>query len=122
MQFNTTEPIYLQIVSHIHHLILTGRWGDGERVPSVRDLAVELEVNPNTVVRSYTLLQEQGVFENQRGIGYFTAKDAGKRVKSMRRQAFFEEELPALIKTMKSLDLSVEELVEHLGAMHETNI
>ena len=120
MQFDTNEPIYLQIADHLCHLIITGHFPDGERIPSVRDLAVELEVNPNTVVRSYAHLLEQGVLENQRGIGYFAAKDASKTIKAHKRSSFYEEELPALVKIMKALDISVEELVESIGALHET--
>ena len=73
MQFNTRLPIYIQIAGYIRDLILNGTWSDGERIPSVRDMAVELEVNPNTVVRTYAILQDEGTLDNQRGIGYFTA-------------------------------------------------
>jgi len=120
MQFDTNAPIYLQIADHLCDLIIAGHYGDGERVPSVRDLAVELEVNPNTVVRSYTHLLEQGVLENQRGIGYFAAKDAVKTIKALKRTFFYQKKLPALVKTMKTLDISVEDLVNSIGAYHET--
>ncbi len=66
----------MQIAEYIHDLILSNVWEDGQRIPSVRDMAMELEVNPNTVIRTYSLLQEEGTLENQRGIGYFTVKDA----------------------------------------------
>jgi len=120
MQFDSNAPIYLQIADHLCHLIIAGHYGDGDRIPSVRDLAVELEVNPNTVVRSYAHLLEQGVLENQRGIGYFAAKDASQTIKALKRRSFYQEELPALAKTMKALDITVEELVDSLGAYHET--
>ena len=120
MQFDTNEPIYLQIADHLCHLIIAGHYGDGDRIPSVRDLAIELEVNPNTVVRSYAHLLEQGVVENQRGIGYFAAKDASETIKTLKRDSFYKEELPALVKTMRALDNTVEELIESIGAYHET--
>ena len=63
MQFNTLSPIYLQIAQYMHDLILNRVWNDGERIPSVRDMAMELEVNPNTVIRTYALLQEEGTLE-----------------------------------------------------------
>lgn len=110
MQFNTLSPIYLQIAQYMHDLILNGVWNDGERIPSVRDMAMELEVNPNTVIRTYALLQEEGTLENQRGIGYFTAKDARSLVLKQRRERFFKKEVPALLSTMETLGLSMEDL------------
>ena len=110
MQFNTLSPIYLQIAEYIHDLILNRVWDDGQRIPSVRDMAMELEVNPNTVIRTYALLQEEGTLENQRGIGYFTAKDARTLVLKQRREKFIKRELPALFSTMETLGLTLEDL------------
>ncbi|NLK05178.1 MAG: GntR family transcriptional regulator [Spirochaetales bacterium] len=110
MQFNTLSPIYLQIAQYMHDLILNRVWNDGERIPSVRDMAMELEVNPNTVIRTYALLQEEGTLENQRGIGYFTAKDARSLVLKKRRERFFKKEVPALFLTMETLGLTMEDL------------
>ncbi|ADY13393.1 GntR family transcriptional regulator [Sphaerochaeta globosa] len=110
MQFNTLSPIYLQIAEYIHDLILNRVWDDGQRIPSVRDMAMELEVNPNTVIRTYALLQDEGTLENQRGIGYFTAKDARTLVLKQRREKFIKRELPALFSTMETLGLTMEDL------------
>ncbi|HAF86725.1 MAG TPA: GntR family transcriptional regulator, partial [Sphaerochaeta sp.] len=74
MQFNNRSPIYLQIAQYIHGLITNSTWVEEERIPSVRDMAMQLEVNPNTVIRAYSMLQDEGILENQRGIGYFVAK------------------------------------------------
>ncbi len=113
MQFNTRSPIYLQIAEYIYDLILSNVWEDGQRIPSVRDMAIELEVNPNTVIRTYSLLQEEGSLENQRGIGYFTAKDARSMVLKKRRERFLKKELPALFVTMDKLGLSLQDLQEY---------
>lgn len=110
MQFNTLSPIYLQIAQYMHDLILNRVWKDGERIPSVRDMAMELEVNPNTVIRTYALLQEEGTLENQRGIGYFTAKDARSLVLKKRRERFLKKEVPALFLSMETLGLTMEDL------------
>lgn len=110
MQFNTLSPIYLQIAEYLHDLILNRVWDDGQRIPSVRDMAMELEVNPNTVIRTYALLQDEGTLENQRGIGYFTAKDARTLVLKQRRDKFIKRELPALFSTMETLGLTLEDL------------
>jgi DNA-binding transcriptional regulator YhcF (GntR family) len=110
MQFNSLSPIYFQIAQYIQDLILNRVWEDGQRIPSVRDMAMELEVNPNTVIRTYALLQEEGTLENQRGIGYFTAKDARSLVLKQRRERFLKRELPALLTTLQSLGLTLEDL------------
>ena len=71
MEFSENKPIFVQIADRVHEGILRGSWTDEERIPSIREMAVETEVNPNTVTRTYSLLQEQGVVYNRRGIGYF---------------------------------------------------
>ncbi len=113
MQFNTQSPIYMQIAEYIHDLILSNVWEDGQRIPSVRDMAMELEVNPNTVIRTYSLLQEEGTLENQRGIGYFTAKDARTLVLQKRREHFLKRELPSLFETMERLGLTMKDLQQY---------
>jgi GntR family transcriptional regulator len=120
MQFDTHAPIYLQIADYLCDLIIAGHYAEGERIPSVRDLAVELEVNPNTVVRSYAHLGEQDILENRRGIGYYVVPEAVGMIKRIRRAVFYQEKLPALIKTMKALQISIEDLVTAIGAYDET--
>ena len=111
MQFNKHTSIYLQIADYLYDRILSGEWPDGQRIPSIRDMAVQLEVNPNTVTRTYTLLQEEGTLENQRGIGYFTAANARQQVLDQKREAFIRNELPAIFATMEQVRLNKEVLI-----------
>ena len=111
MQFNKHTSIYLQIADYLYDRILSGEWPDGQRIPSIRDMAVQLEVNPNTVTRTYTLLQEEGTLENQRGIGYFTAANARQQVLDQKREAFIRNELPAIFATMEQVGLTKEDLI-----------
>ena len=67
MEFSEPRSIYLQIADQIRDRILQGEWRDGERIPSIRELAIELGVNPNTVTRSYQALLDWGVVVNQTG-------------------------------------------------------
>ncbi len=110
MQFNNRSPIYLQIAQYIHDLILNATWVEEERIPSVRDMAMQLEVNPNTVIRAYSMLQDEGILENQRGIGYFAAKGSKKEVLKKRRDHFIKSELPNLFDSMRTLDIKLEEI------------
>ena len=110
MQFRDTASIYLQIADYICEKILLKEWKVDERVPSVRELAMQLEVNPNTAMRTYEFLQQQNIIYNQRGIGYFVAGDAIKNATQYRKTEFMENELPVLFRNMYMLGLDVDEL------------
>lgn len=110
MDFEKKQAIYLQIGDHICENILTGTWAEGERLPSVREMAVNIEVNPNTVMRTYTYLQEKGIIYNKRGIGYFVSDNARENVLNMRRTDFVEKDLPSLFKAMDLLEIDLDDL------------
>ena len=110
MEFKDNEAIYLQIAALVCDNILSGKWPADEKILSVRDLAVELEVNPNTVMRSYEFLQSIEVLYNKRGLGLFVAGDGFKKVKAFRKKNFFSEQLPDLFKEMYLLDITPEEI------------
>lgn len=112
MQFNQDRAIYLQIADYITENILTAQWKENDRIPSTRELAVNIEVNPNTVIRTYTYLQEKGIIYNQRGIGYFIAPDAVNKTREFGRESFINEELPRIFKTMDLIGITIDELVE----------
>lgn len=110
MEFQTQAAIWLQIAWQIANRIIAGEWPPGERIPSVRELAAEVQVNPNTVVRSVTFLNEEGIIINQRGIGYFVANDGQEKARQLRKKAFQTEMLPGFFQTIQQLDISWEEL------------
>jgi GntR family transcriptional regulator len=110
MEFRQNQAIYLQIADHISERILTGTWSAGERIPSIRELSEEIEVNPNTVMRSYGYLQDLGIIYNQRGIGYFVAEDAFQKTLELKKKNFIRRELPRVFRTMDLLHLSCEDL------------
>ncbi|HQF11732.1 MAG TPA: GntR family transcriptional regulator [Paludibacteraceae bacterium] len=110
MEFNDAQAIYLQIADYISEHILLGKWKEGERLLSVRELATELEVNPNTVMRAYDFLQSNEIIYNKRGIGYFVADDAKEKILNYRRKRFLEKELPILFKNIHLLNIDVEEV------------
>ncbi|MBN1413069.1 MAG: GntR family transcriptional regulator [Spirochaetales bacterium] len=115
MNFNQDRAIYLQIADHITENILASRWKENDRIPSTRDMAVSIEVNPNTVVRTYAYLQEKGIIQNQRGIGYFVAGDAVERTRELEKEAFINEQLPQLFKTMELLGITLEDIGKLYG-------
>jgi len=110
MQFRETQAIYLQIADFVCEKILLKEWLAGERIPSVRELAVQLEVNPNTVMRTYEFLQQQSIIFNQRGIGFFAASDAIRQARQYRKSVFIEQDLPQVFRSLYLLDMDLEEL------------
>lgn len=110
MQFSAAQPIYLQIMDLICEKILLHTWPAGQRVPSIRELAVQLEVNPNTVLRAYDLLQQEGIFLNQRGVGIFAADDAVQQATRYRRAQFLEQDILHLFRTLYMLEMNLDEL------------
>jgi GntR family transcriptional regulator len=110
MNFNDKQAIYLQIADYVCDKILTSEWRPEDKIPSVRDLAIELQVNPNTVMRAYEYLQQLEVIYNKRGIGHHVAPDAKGVISGFRKQLFFENELPQLFKNLELLNISFGEI------------
>jgi DNA-binding transcriptional regulator YhcF (GntR family) len=110
MEFNDKEAIYLQILGFVCDNILTGKWVAGRKILSVRELAVELEVNPNTVMRSYELLQELKIVTNKRGQGLFVAEDGLGRAIAYRKENFLAKYLPEFFRNLFLLEIPMEEI------------
>lgn len=108
MQFSEDKPIWRQIYELIATRILSGEWQEAERIVSVRELAAEVGVNPNTVMRSYEKLEGDGIIFNRRGIGFFVSEGAKGHIKELERQKFMEEELPKLQERLSLLDIAIE--------------
>src|SRR6516162_9987333 len=100
MEFRENPAIYIQIADYVSEQVLLGKWKLGEKIISIRDLAVELEVNPNTVQRAYEFLQQREIISNRRGVGYFVEEEAKERITSFRRDQFMENELPVFLKNI----------------------
>lgn len=109
MNFNESSPIYLQIADKLCDGVLSGLYTAGQRIPSVREMAVAIEVNPNTVQRTYTTLQEWGIVEMRRGQGYFVAADALARTRTRRRRMLEQEEIPRLLEYLNALSMSIDQ-------------
>lgn len=112
MNFKESKAIYLQIADRICDEVLLGQYREEERIPSVREYAAVVEVNANTVMRSYDYLQTQGVIYIRRGIGYFVSADARSLILSLRRDYFLKEEADYFFKQIYTLGISAGELAE----------
>ncbi len=110
MKFKNDKAIYLQIADYFYESILQKKMKAGERIPSVRELAVETEVNPNTVVRAYQYLQDFGIIYNKRGIGYFIDEYAYEKTNEIKRNEFIKTTLPDFFKSLIMLEISIPEI------------
>ena len=111
MEFRKQKPIYLQIADRLMEQILSGDPAEDERMPSVRDVATSMGVTPNTVMRTFEYLQGEEIIYNRRGVGYFVAADARKKILAEQRREFLEEELPLIKQRMKMLGIGIDELM-----------
>ena len=112
MNFKDNKAIFLQIADRICDDILLGHFIEESRIPSVREYAALVEVNANTVMRSFDYLQSKDVIYNKRGIGYFVSPGARSRIQSLRKALFLNEEADYFFKQLYTLAISKEELLK----------
>lgn len=110
MNFHENKAIYLQIADYFYDNILQKKMHPDERIPSVRDLAIQTEVNPNTVMRTYTFLQNQNIIYNKRGIGYFIDGSAYEKALNTKKSEFIMEQVPKFFSAMESVGLEISDI------------
>ena len=112
MTFTNDKAIYIQMADRLCDEILAGTYKDDDRIPSVREYAVMLEVNANTAVKAYDELSRANIIYNKRGLGYFVTPGAKKQILNERKQEFMKERLPELFRQMQLLDITIDDVVE----------
>ena len=110
MNFKDNKAIYLQIADRIGDQILAGHLTPDGKVPSVRELAAEIEVNANTVARTYDHLQQNGVIYTKRGLGYFVSPDAQDKIVAARRDQLIKGEMDYFLGQLKAVGITPAEL------------
>ena len=110
MNFKESKSIYLQIADRICDEILQGQYKEEERIPSVREYAAMVEVNANTVVRSFDYLQGQDIIYIKRGLGYFVAPGGRERILELRKAVFLRDELPEFFRQLKMLGIPLSDV------------
>lgn len=114
-------PIFQQLAFKICDEILDNKFQTDSRIPSVRELAADCEVNPNTVLKSYEWLTNKGIIYNKRGLGYFVSVEAVGLILELRRQQFTGQYLPVVFRAMNQLSISMEEVSELYEEYNKTN-
>lgn len=110
--FNTSSPIYLQLADRIQRRILRQELAPGEKLPSVREMAMQSNVNPNTVQRTYGELERMGIVETRRGQGTFITED-GSRLEKV-REDLRRQQIEAFVRVMGELGFSPREIMTGL--------
>lgn len=113
MKFNDNQPIFIQIADYVGEKILSRELLTDQQIPSVRELAVQLEVNPNTVMRAFERLQSSGIVYNKRGMGNFVAPGAYEKIMEERKTKLIKEVLPGIFEEMRLLGITETELLQH---------
>ena len=117
MTFNNDKAIYIQIAERLSDEILADQYHEDERIPSVREYAVLLEVNTNTAAKAYELLAAEGVIYNKRGLGYFVSPGAKEQIQKTRNREFMKERLPEMARQMSLLGISLDEVSDELASL-----
>ena len=119
MQFNNEKPIYLQMADRLIDDIVANVFVSEDRIPSVREYAANLGVNTNTAMKTYDELSRMNIIYNKRGLGYFVSPGANEQIKKQRREEFLKVRLPQVMREMKLLDMSIDDMIEELHKMEK---
>ena len=108
MNFENNKAIYEQMADRLCDEIIAGTYKADDRIPSVREYAVMLQVNTNTAVKAYELLSREEIIYNRRGLGYFVSAGAREQIMIARRKTFLTQSLPSVFREMKLLGITIE--------------
>ena len=111
-KWNEDLPIYRQLRDRVVEMILEGVLGDGDALPSVRNVAAEYRLNPLTVLKGYQELVDESLVEKKRGRGMFVTDGARKQLLKDERQKFLDKEWPNVVATINRLGLEVDSLLK----------
>jgi GntR family transcriptional regulator len=117
--FHTSQPIFVQIRQRLTEMILRGQVAEGEALPSVRQIAAELSVNPLTVTKAFEALVDIGVVEKRRGLGMFVTAGAREQLLAHERDKFLREDWPRIAAQIRALDLDLSLLLAKPDAHQE---
>lgn len=119
-ELNTDKPVYLQLVEQIQAEIISGNYKPGDKLPSVRDLATEAMVNPNTMQRAMTELEREGLVYTNRTAGRFITSDEDL-IKQL-KEKYIATIISEFLDRMKQLGLEADEIIAYLKKVTENNI
>jgi GntR family transcriptional regulator len=111
-EFNATKPIYLQLADRINRQIVSRELKAGDKLPSVRDMGIKYSVNPNTIQRTYSELEREGILETRRGQGTFVTEQEERLVQQ--RENLKHEQIQLFVQVMQEMGYSTNEIISGL--------
>lgn len=120
LNFSSGVPIYKQIVQLLSGKILSGMLATGEKIPSIRDVTAELNVNPNTVAKAYRELELAGLIETRRGMGCFVAErdDTRRSLTDEEKRHHLDTLFASLVTSAGMFGISEQDVSDYLAAKH----
>ncbi|MFA1792150.1 MULTISPECIES: GntR family transcriptional regulator [Bacillus] len=109
-EFQSSKPIYLQIADRVYYRLIRSELSPGNKLPSVREMAVQMKVNPNTIQRTYSEMERLGIVETRRGQGTFIAERSD--LKAELKDRLTKDVFKRFIQEMAELGLSPEEMID----------
>lgn len=110
--FNSSEPLYMQVADQIREAIFTRIYVAGDQIPSTTEISRNYHINPATVLKGMNMLVSQNLIEKKRGIGMFVVYDAYQKIVDQRRNEFYQQRVIELVKEARRLNISEDELVK----------
>lgn len=108
--FNSSEPIYLQVAQQIEDAIFTGGFKEGEQIPSTTEISKEFHINPATVLKGMNQLVSRKFLEKHRGVGMFVSNGANERITLNRQQNFYNKYVTGVVKEASRLNIDEADL------------
>ena len=112
LEWKEDQPIYRQLRDKVAAQIIKGSIKEGEPLPSVRNVAVELQINPLTASKAYQELVDEDLVEKKRGLGMYVIKGARSKLLSNEKKKFLDEEWPLIVARIQALGLDAKELIK----------
>ena len=119
MNFEENQPIYQQIIFFIKIKLIIGEWKLNEKIPSVRDFAIKLNVNPNTVQRAYAELEREELIYSKRGMGSYVTTDRAKVAELSKKKK--KKKVKQFIKEMRDMGFIIDEIIKLILKIEEEN-
>ena len=110
MIYHSDKALFVKIAERLCDDILADRYREGDRVPSVRELAAEYEVNTNTALRAFEVLQRDDILQQQRGVGMQVARGAKRKILNARKKEFLEREMPDFLRRLDLVGLTIDDV------------
>ncbi|HIS55414.1 MAG: GntR family transcriptional regulator [Lachnospiraceae bacterium] len=105
------KPIFVQIAEQIEDSVFTGVFQEEEKIPSTNEIAVLLNINPHTVLKGMNRLVEEGIIYKRRGLGMFVQAGAVEKIRTKRRDAFFQQYVASMIQEAEKLGMTKDQVI-----------